>query len=40
MKLYDCAPQGAERYENPILRVDFSDPDVIRVGEDLSLIHI
>ncbi len=38
MKLYDCAPQGAERYENPILRVDLSDPDVIRVGEDYYLV--
>lgn len=38
MKLYDCAPQGAAEYENPILRMDLSDPDVIRVGEDYYLV--
>ena len=36
-------------YQNPVLPMDFSDPDAIRVGEDyylisssfsLSLIHI
>lgn len=38
MKLYDCAPTGAAEYENPILRMDLSDPDVIRVGEDYYLV--
>lgn len=38
MALYDCAPPGAAEYENPILRVDLSDPDVIRVGEDFYLV--
>ena len=27
-------PLGAQRYTNPILHLDFSDPDVCRVGED------
>ncbi len=31
MKLYDCAPPGAERYENPILLVDLIDPEENRV---------
>lgn len=38
MALYDCAPTGAAEYENPILRMDLSDPDVIRVGEDYYLV--
>lgn len=38
MKLFDCAPPGATEYENPILRMDLSDPDVIRVGEDYYLV--
>ena len=27
-------PLGARRYQNPILHLDYSDPDVCRVGED------
>lgn len=38
MRLYDCAPPGSAEYENPILRMDLSDPDVIRVGEDYYLV--
>ncbi len=38
MGLYDCAPPGSAEYENPILRMDLSDPDVIRVGEDYYLV--
>lgn len=38
MKLFDCAPTGAKEYQNPILRMDLSDPDVIRVGEDYYLV--
>ena len=38
MKLFDCAPAGMEYYVNPILRMDLSDPDVIRVGEDYYLV--
>lgn len=38
MRLFDCAPPGAKEYENPILRMDLSDPDVIRVGGDYYLV--
>ncbi len=38
MGLFDCAPPGSAEYENPILRMDLSDPDVIRVGEDYYLV--
>ncbi len=38
MALYDCAPAGAAEYQNPILRMDLSDPDVIRVEEDYYLV--
>lgn len=34
------ADQGDGTYKNPVLYADYSDPDVCRVGEDLSLIHI
>ena len=27
-------PLGAQRYRNPVLHMDYSDPDVCRVGED------
>ena len=33
-----CGDQGDGTYENPILPGDFSDPDVIRVGDDYYLI--
>lgn len=37
MKLYESElPNG--RYQNPILMMDLSDPDVIRVGEDYYLV--
>lgn len=38
MRLYDCAPEEAEVYQNPILAMDLSDPDAIRVGEDYYLV--
>ena len=38
MYRYDCAPEGARTYEDPILRADLSDPDVIRVGEDYYMV--
>jgi beta-xylosidase len=28
---------GQQRYKNPVLRVDYSDPDVCRVGEDFYM---
>ena len=38
MGLYNSAPEGAEVYRNPILAMDLSDPDAIRVGEDYYLV--
>ncbi len=38
MALYNCAPTGSGEYKNPVLRMDLSDPDVIRVGEDYYLV--
>ena len=32
--LLACLPLGAQHYRNPILHMDYSDPDVCRVGED------
>ena len=32
------ADQGDGTYKNPILHADYSDPDVIRVGNDFYLI--
>jgi len=32
------APAAAQRYTNPILHADYSDPDVIRVGDDYYLV--
>ncbi len=32
------ADQGDGTYRNPILYADYSDPDVIRVGEDFYLV--
>lgn len=36
MKLYDCVE--GENYRNPLLCMDYSDPDVIRVGEDYYMV--
>lgn len=33
-----CADNGDGTYKNPILYADYSDPDVIRVGEDFYLV--
>ncbi len=30
--------QGDGSYRNPVLKADFSDPDVIRVGDDFYLV--
>ena len=32
------ADQGDGTYQNPILYTDYSDPDVIRVGEDFYMV--
>ena len=32
------ADTGEGRYRNPVLFADYSDPDVIRVGEDFFMI--
>ncbi|MFC7331122.1 glycoside hydrolase 43 family protein [Marinactinospora rubrisoli] len=32
------ADQGDGRYRNPVLAADFSDPDVVRVGDDFYLV--
>jgi hypothetical protein len=29
---------GDERYKNPVIYADYSDPDVIRVGEDFYMV--
>ena len=29
-----------QQYQNPILYADYSDPDVIRVGEDYYMVSI
>ena len=34
--LYNCVNKDC--YENPVLEMDYSDPDVIRVGEDYYLV--
>lgn len=34
--LYNCVTE--ETYQNPVLEMDYSDPDVIRVGEDYYLV--
>ena len=34
------ADQGDGTYKNPVLYADYSDPDVIRVGEDYYLIQL
>ena len=34
MKLYDNTTENGQNYRNPVLYMDYSDPDVIRVGED------
>ena len=33
MKLYDNTTENGQNYRNPVLYMDYSDPDVIRVGE-------
>ena len=33
-----CAAYAAETYKNPILTMDFSDPDVIRVGDTYYMV--
>lgn len=38
MRLYDGELPGAGRYRNPVLMMDLSDPDVIRVGEDYYMV--
>ncbi|MGL6268214.1 MAG: family 43 glycosylhydrolase, partial [Chitinophagaceae bacterium] len=32
------ADKNNERYQNPIIHADYSDPDAIRVGEDFYMI--
>lgn len=34
----DWGDQGNGTYKNPVLKADYSDPDVIRVGSDFYLI--
>lgn len=36
-QLYNCVLPGGS-YQNPVLVMDYSDPDVIRVGEDYYLV--
>ena len=38
MKLYDNVTQNGLEYKNPVLYMDYSDPDVIRVGEDYYMV--
>ena len=38
MKLYDKTNETGQNYRNPVLYRDFSDPDVIRVGEDYYMV--
>ena len=38
MKLYDNTTENGQNYRNPVLYMDYSDPDVIRVGEDYYMV--
>ena len=38
MKLYDNVTENGQDYKNPVLYMDYSDPDVIRVGEDYYMV--
>lgn len=38
MKLYDNTTENGQNYRNPVLYMDYSDPDVICVGEDYYMV--
>lgn len=38
LSILDWGDQGDGTYRNPILKADYSDPDVIRVGDDFYLV--
>jgi beta-xylosidase len=37
-KIYTWGDQGDGTYKNPVLKSDYSDPDILRVGDDFYLI--